>query len=154
MICECSRCRFSIAAGNADNFTVAFVAVSQFYFTNNFYSFCSYLFHHLIFFRNARAFHHFISIQNFFIGVPAFFKFNSGIQQLVAIDLFQRTSVCKKHIIPFLFCQQRSADSTLTSAEYDKFLFHISLSLLSLSEREGGRALRSFSSSVVKHFNF
>src|SRR6187401_868775 len=154
MICERSCCRFSIAAGDPDYLTVSFEAISQFYFTDDLNSFCSYLFYHLIFFRYARAFHHFISIQNFFISVLAFFKFNSGIQQLVAIDLFQRTSVCKKHVIPFLFCQQRSADTTLTPAEYDKFLFHISLSLLSLSEREGGRALRSFSSSVIKHFNF
>src|SRR5689334_2690108 len=110
----------TIATGNCHDPAVTFEPVSEFHFTDKVNPFLTDFFYQFIFFRDPRALHYFISLQYTGLGMFSFFKPDPGFAELVTIIFFQRTSVGHKYIIPFLFCQQRSADSALAPTQYDK----------------------------------
>src|SRR4051794_18153025 len=60
---QCCRRGFTVTSCNGNDPTVSLIPVTKFDFTDDFYTFLPYLFHHLVFLRNARAFNYEICFE-------------------------------------------------------------------------------------------
>src|SRR6476620_2375880 len=115
MINQCRGSCFSVTAGNGYSSTASFKPVGELYFTDNLDAFFPDLFYQHVFFTTTQALYYFIGIEDSFVRMLSFFKFNSGKFQLVAINFFQRTFVGKKYFVSLLFCEQRSTYSAFSA---------------------------------------
>src|SRR5882757_475763 len=119
-----------VAARDTDDPAAPFVAICQLYLTDDRYPFFPDLLHPFVLLRYPRALHHFIGIQDLFRRMPSFFKADPCLLQVLPVVLFHRAAIGDEYGISFLLSQQRRADTTLTTAQYDHAFAHSCFGLI------------------------
>ena len=124
MICQCRRCRFSIASCYTNDLATTFKPVSKFDFADDRDSFLPNCLYEVVFFGYSRALHDLGSIQNFFFRMSSIFKRNAMLFEVLSIIVFYRASIRNEHVISLPACKYRCANSTFTGSQYDKSFAH------------------------------
>lgn len=127
MICHGGSRGLTVAAGDADDPAVAFIAISQFDLTDDGDAFLPYLLYQFVLFRNAGAFHDFVGSQDAGGRVMALFEFDAVGTEGMTVFILQRATIGHEDVIAAFGRQYGCTYAALTTTEYDHSLFHVIL---------------------------
>ena len=125
MICHGGSRGLTVAAGDADDPAVAFIAISQFDLTDDGDAFLPYLLYQFVLFGDAGAFHDFVGSQDAGGRVMPLFEFDAVGAEGMTVFILQRATIGHEDVIAAFGRQYGCTYAALTTTEYDHSLFHV-----------------------------
>src|SRR5689334_22331072 len=117
MVSKCCGGGFAVTASYANDLAVSFIAVREFYFTDDRYPLLPDRFYQVVLFWYARTLHHFVGIQDLTLTVHACFVIDRVLLQFFYVFLFYCAGVGNKHIVSFLFAENGCANSAFAGSQ-------------------------------------